>query len=201
MLVATGGQKTHDIGQDISKIFPKLLTISNDIKGIEDIRHTTASVEKKLSSLMARLTDVEVLLDYLKQGETELQAHPVATKDDLKLLWDKLKDFEGCSRHNNVIFIVIQEGKEHREMTDLKVLIPTLLGLEKKCEIKHAHRVPTQQPQPAEKPRTILHPHHSLSPCQDVARCQMETGSIFIIGDKHHLLHASRWDRLKTELH
>lgn len=153
----TREQQTQDISRDLSNIFATLSTISNDVKGIEEIRRTTTSMEEKLSTLMTRLSDVEARLDYLEQGEQERQANPVATKEDLRLVWDKLEDLENRSRRNNVRFIGIPEGKEDGDTTSfIEKLIPTLLGLEKKCEIDRAHRVPTQQPQPGDRPRPIL---------------------------------------------
>ncbi|KAK7930689.1 hypothetical protein WMY93_007084 [Mugilogobius chulae] len=124
---------------------------------IEDIKRTTASTEEKLTALMDRLSDVEARLEFLESAETDRQNNPLATKEDLKLLWDKIEDMENRSRRNNVRFVGIPEGKEREKPAEfIEKLLANLLGMEKRCEVERAHRVPTQQPPPGSKPRTIL---------------------------------------------
>ena len=149
--------QSQDIGRDMNKIFASLAKIAEEVKGIEEIKRTTASTESKLTVMMTRLQEAEARLDFLESAERERQTNPPATKDDFALLKDKLEDLENRSRRNNVRFIWIPEDKVHGEMTDfIEKLIPDLLGIEKKCEVERAHRVPTQLAQPGGKPRPII---------------------------------------------
>lgn len=100
------------------------------------IRHTTASVESKLSTLITRIDVVEKRVEYLEAAEKEREANPLATKTDIHLLWEKIEHMENRSRHNNVRFIGIPEGKEGGDAVKfLEELLPDILDIEGKHEI------------------------------------------------------------------
>lgn len=88
-VVYTAVIPSHDIGRDITKIFAALSNISEEVKGIEEIKRTTASTEMKVTAMMTRLNEAEARLDYLEAIEKEREVNLPATKTDIKTLWDK----------------------------------------------------------------------------------------------------------------
>lgn len=150
-------QQANDIAQDISNIYSALTKISEDLGGLAEIRHTTASVETKLSSLITRMDDMEKRVESLEMTEQEWQANPPASKSDVGQIWDKLQDMEDRSRRNNVRFVGFPEGKEGGDVvTFLEELLPNLLNIEGRREIERAHRITGQRPAPGDRPRPIL---------------------------------------------
>ncbi|KAL7844187.1 hypothetical protein SRHO_G00227260 [Serrasalmus rhombeus] len=174
-----GAPHSHDLGQDIGNIFAALTKISSDLEGLEEIRHSTSSVEAKISALITRIEEVEKRVEFLESVEKDREADPLARKTDISLLWEKLEDMENRSRHNNVHLIGVPEGKEGADAVKfVEELILQLLEMEKKCEIEQAHRVSGPRPTAGDRPRPLLARFLQSSDREKVLRAAKDKGKL-----------------------
>jgi len=117
-------------------------------------------VEGKLSSILARVSDVEGRVGFLEDVQAQLVTDPPATEKETEEVRPSFNVLEYRSRLNNLRFVGIAEGKENRDCIAFpNKYLPVALGihcLERGFEIDWAHRICTYRPCANERPRTII---------------------------------------------
>lgn len=68
-------------------------------------------MEAKLSSILARVSDVKGRVGFLEDIQAQLVTHPPATEKEMRA---SLEALENRSRRNNVRFVGIAQSKENR---------------------------------------------------------------------------------------
>ena len=133
----------------MAQIHGMLSKILEETADLKEIRRSMSSVDTKLSTLISRITQVEDRVSQLEDEQANLKARPAAaTKEDIKLLTDRLATAEERSRRNNLRFVGIPEGAEKNNVTAfLNEFISATLGIDPTpggIEMDRAHRIGTR---------------------------------------------------------
>ena len=134
-----------NVAGDIANIFTVLKQISGEMQSLGEIRRATSSMEEKLSTIVARLSDVEGRLGFLEDAETERKANQLATGSELEALRDRIDGMEDRSRCNNLRFVGFPEGCEAGDtIAFLEKSLPEILDITTPSRgwfVKRAHRL------------------------------------------------------------
>ena len=134
-----------NVAGDIANIFTVLKQISGEMQSLGEIRRATSSMEEKLSTIVARLSDVEGRLGFLEDAETERKANPLATGSELEALRDRIDGMEDRSRRNNLRFVGFPEGCEAGDtIALLEKSLPEILDITTSSRgwfVERAHRL------------------------------------------------------------
>ena len=145
----TASTATEPDQPDMAQIHGMLSKILEETADLKEIRRSMSSVDTKLSTLISRITQVEDRVSQLEDEQANLKARPAAaTKEDIKLLTDRLATAEDRSRRNNLRFVGIPEGAEKNNVTAfLNEFISATLGIDPTpggIEMDRAHRIGTR---------------------------------------------------------